>query len=66
MGKKPKKVKSKAEQLKEKLKIEAAQELDLFDKAKQIGWDGLTAQETGKIGALVKKKLKDIRNKNIK
>ena len=42
----------------EDLKIEVAKELGLFDKAKQLGWDKLTAQETGKIGALVKKRLK--------
>ena len=42
----------------EKLKIEAAMELGLLEKAKLVGWDGLTAQETGKIGALVKKMLK--------
>lgn len=39
----------------EKLKIEAAMELGLWEKAKHLGWDKLTAEETGKIGALVKK-----------
>jgi len=42
----------------EKLKIEAAMELGLLEKAQLLGWDKLTAQETGKIGALVKKMLK--------
>jgi len=42
----------------EKLKIEAARELGLFKKVQLYGWDKLTAQETGKIGALVKKMLK--------
>ncbi len=42
----------------EKLKIEAAMELGLWEKAKHLGWDKLTAEETGKIGALVKKMLK--------
>ncbi|HHX22764.1 MAG: small, acid-soluble spore protein, alpha/beta type [Tepidanaerobacteraceae bacterium] len=46
----------------EKLKIEAAIELGFFEKAKNMGWDRLTAQETGKIGALVKKMLKDNRH----
>lgn len=41
----------------EKLKVEAAKELGLWDKAKLLGWDKLTAHETGKIGALVKKRL---------
>lgn len=65
MGKnlKPKKEKSKREQLMEKLKIEAAQELGLFEKAKRFGWENLTAQETGRIGASVKKKLKNIKAK---
>jgi len=42
----------------EKLKIEAAMELGLLKKVQMYGWDKLTAQETGKIGALVKKMLK--------
>jgi len=41
----------------EELKLEVARELGLFEKVKQLGWDKLTAQETGKIGALVKKRL---------
>jgi hypothetical protein len=40
----------------EKFKIEAAKELGLFEKVKLLGWEMLTAQETGKIGALMKKK----------
>ncbi|AEF16882.1 hypothetical protein Thexy_0841 [Thermoanaerobacterium xylanolyticum LX-11] len=40
----------------EKLKIEAAKELGLLDKVHKVGWSNLTAQETGKIGAIVKKK----------
>lgn len=42
----------------EKLKIEAAIKLGLLEKVQLLGWDELTAQETGKIGALVKKMLK--------
>lgn len=42
----------------EKLKIEAAIELGLWEKVQLLGWDKLTARETGKIGALVKKMLK--------
>lgn len=42
----------------DKLKIEAAKELGLFDKVKKVGWSNLSAQETGRIGAFVKKKLK--------
>jgi small acid-soluble spore protein F (minor alpha/beta-type SASP) len=43
---------------KEKLKMEAAMELGLLEKVQLLGWHELTAQETGKIGALVKKMLK--------
>ena len=42
----------------ESLKMEAAAELGLMEKVKKLGWQNLTAQETGKIGAIVKKKLK--------
>ncbi|SNX54984.1 small, acid-soluble spore protein, alpha/beta type [Thermoanaerobacterium sp. RBIITD] len=44
----------------EKLKIEAAKELGLFEKVLRVGWSNLTAQETGKIGAIVKKRKKHI------
>ncbi|HHW04082.1 MAG TPA: small, acid-soluble spore protein, alpha/beta type [Thermoanaerobacterales bacterium] len=61
MGKKNNKKKTSIESTdsNEKLKVEAARELGLFDKARHLGWDMLTAQETGKIGALVKKKLQN-------
>jgi Small, acid-soluble spore proteins, alpha/beta type. len=42
----------------EKLKLEAAKELGLLEKAYKVGWSNLTAQETGKIGAIVKKRKK--------
>lgn len=37
----------------ERLKYEAAEELGLLDKLMQVGWGGLTARETGQIGARV-------------
>lgn len=37
----------------ERLKYEAAEELGLLDKLMEVGWSGLTARETGQIGALV-------------
>ncbi|MEF9894814.1 MAG: small acid-soluble spore protein alpha/beta type [Clostridia bacterium] len=37
----------------EKLKYEAAEELGLLDKLIEVGWSGLTARETGLIGARV-------------
>lgn len=42
------------------MKYEIAEELGLIDKVKQLGWGGLTAKETGRIGGLmtVRKKQK--------
>ena len=43
-------------------KYEIADELGLTDKLEKVGWGGLTAKETGKIGGLIrvkKRKLKD-------
>lgn len=37
----------------EKLKYEAAAELGLLEKLIEVGWSGLTARETGMIGARV-------------
>lgn len=42
------------------MKYEIAEELGLIDKVKRLGWGGLTAKETGRIGGLmtVRKKQK--------
>lgn len=37
----------------ERMKYEIAQELGLMDKVRSVGWAGLTAQETGRIGGLI-------------
>lgn len=42
----------------EKLKIEIAKELGLWEKINELGWKSLTSKETGKIGGLVTKKKK--------
>lgn len=39
----------------ERLKYEAAAELGLMEKLVEVGWSGLTARETGLIGAKVKR-----------
>ncbi|KNZ70172.1 hypothetical protein Tfer_1042 [Thermincola ferriacetica] len=39
----------------EKLKYEVAKELGLWDRIKEVGWAGLTAAETGKIGGYMTK-----------
>lgn len=38
------------------LKYEIAEELDLLDKIKKVGWGGLSAEETGKIGGIISKR----------
>ena len=35
---------------KEKLKLEMAKEIGLFDKIKEQGWKSLTSRESGKLG----------------
>jgi len=40
----------------ERLKYEAAEELGLLEKLVQVGWSGLSARETGLIGARVRGK----------
>ena len=38
------------------MKYEIANELGLGDKLSQVGWGGLTAEETGRIGGLITRK----------
>lgn len=35
------------------LKLEIAEELGLNDRIKQVGWGGLTAKESGRIGGIM-------------
>ena len=37
----------------ERLKYEIARELGLLDRVRDVGWAGLTAKETGRIGGLM-------------
>ncbi len=46
--------------VREQLKYEIAEELGLTDKVKELGWSGLTAEETGRIGGLMTKKKKSL------
>ena len=52
--------KSKKEQIiltpEDKMKYEIANELGLGEKLSQVGWGGLTAEETGRIGGLITRK----------
>lgn len=45
--------KKKIKTLEDKLKYEIAEELDLMDKINKVGWGGLTAKESGRIGGLI-------------
>lgn len=44
-----------AELLREEMKYEIADELGLKEKVDELGWGGLTAEETGRIGGLMTK-----------
>lgn len=35
------------------LKLEIAEELGLTEKLKEVGWSGMTAKETGRIGGIM-------------
>lgn len=37
----------------QRMKYEIAQELGLLSKVRQVGWAGLSAKETGRIGGLI-------------
>jgi hypothetical protein len=47
------------------LKLETARELGLVEKIKKVGWAGLTAEETGKIGGIITRKLKEAGKKKL-
>ncbi len=54
--------KKRIETIEDKWKYEIAEELGLIDKVEKLGWGGLTAKETGRIGGLItvrKKQMKD-------
>jgi small acid-soluble spore protein F (minor alpha/beta-type SASP) len=42
------------------MKYEIANELGLGEKLSQVGWGGLTAEETGRIGGLITRKKKSM------
>jgi len=45
----------------EELKYEIAEELGLLDKVLESGWKTLSAKETGRIGGLMSKKRREIK-----
>lgn len=48
------------EKLRENIKYEIAEELGLSEKIDELGWSGLTAEETGRIGGLMTKRKKEL------
>ena len=50
----------------ERLKYETAVELGLLDKLKKSGWKSLSASETGRLGGIMNRKMKQRRNKETK
>ena len=46
--------------LREKIKYEIAEELGLKDKVEKLGWGGLSAEETGRIGGIMTKRKKEL------
>lgn len=54
-----KRKKEKPETPQDRLKMEIARELGLAEKVKQVGWGGLTTAETGRIGGMLTKRLRD-------
>ena len=47
----------------EQLKYEIAEELGLLNKVMSDGWKSLSAKETGRIGGLMSKKRKELKEK---
>lgn len=56
--------KKKKETLEDKLKYEIAEELGLMDKIDEVGWGGLTAKESGRIGGLITVKKREMKKKD--
>jgi small acid-soluble spore protein F (minor alpha/beta-type SASP) len=55
-----------AEEAREKIKYEIADELGLRDKVDIYGWSGLTAEETGRIGGIMTRRKKELKLPNNK
>lgn len=49
------------EQEKERLKMEIAEELGLLDEVRKKGWKALSARDTGRIGGLMTRRMKEQR-----
>lgn len=58
------KKKEKIETLEDKLKYEIAEELGLMNKINEVGWGGLTAKESGKIGGIITVRKREMKIKD--
>lgn len=58
--------KKKKETIEDKMKYEIAEELGLMDKIGEVGWGGLTAKESGRIGGLITVRKRDMKKKDKK
>lgn len=47
----------------QKMKLEIAEELGLLDKVQEGGWKSLSPKETGRIGGLMTKRKRELKNK---
>ena len=62
--KKDKKIDLEALEPEELMKYEIAGELGLLDRVMENGWKSLTAKETGRVGGILARRLKAIRNES--
>ena len=46
----------------EELKMEIAEELGLLDKVKKVAWAGLSAKETGRMGGILTRRKRELKN----
>lgn len=47
------------------MKLEIAYELGLADKIRQLGWAGLSAKETGRLGGLITQRIKKLKQEEV-
>lgn len=66
MKKSEKDKKKKIKTIEDKWKYEIADELGLTDKLEEVGWGGLSAKETGRIGGLIRVKKRELKDKKEK
>ena len=51
---------------KDKMKYEIAEELGLLDRVKKDGWKSLSAKETGRIGGIMPRRMREAEKKKTK